>query len=185
MLLAEARGTIDNRDVLEHFKHSVQSQFEAALWMLDNCMTACPADHWSGPRSIIGAYEFWLVAYHTLYCTDLYLSPSEQAFALHPEFHPGGMSDIEDEYPSRQMHKDELIRYTRHCVEKLRTVMAAESAISLEGPSGHPRRTFSRGELYLYNLRHVMHHVGMLSAHLRRAGLKESPQLRWGHAGWV
>jgi hypothetical protein len=172
--------------MLDHFKHCVQSQFEAALWMLNDCIEKCPPEHYSGggPGAIIGKYEFWHVAYHTLYCTDIYLSPNEADFQIQPAFHPGGMRDIEDEYPSRQMTKDELLKYAAHCLAKLRTVMSAETEQSLRGPSGHPRRTFSRGELYVYNMRHVMHHVGMLSAHLRRAGLPEQNQPRWGFAGW-
>src|SRR6185503_16349454 len=123
------------------------------------------------------------VAYHTLYCTDIYLSPNEKSFKTRPEFHPGGMRDIEDEYPSRQMRKDELIKYAMHCLTKLRTVLAPETEQSLKGASGHERRTFSRGELYLYNMRHVMHHTGQLSAHLRRVGLPEQDQPRWGNRG--
>jgi len=170
--------------MLDHFKTCVLGQFEAALWMLHDCITKCPPEHWAGPKSIIAKYEFWHVAYHTLYCTDIYLSPNEESFEVLPDFHPGGMRDIEDEYPSRQLHKDELIKYAMHCLTKLRTVLAIETEQSLKGASGHEYRTFSGGELYLYNIRHIMHHTVQLGAHLRRLGVFELDQPRWGNTGW-
>jgi hypothetical protein len=64
--------------------------------------------------------------------------------------------------------------------------LAAETRQSLEGSSGFSRRQFSRGELHLYNLRHVQHHSGQLSAALRRLNLAlQSPQaLPWIGSGW-
>jgi uncharacterized damage-inducible protein DinB len=182
--IARVPASCDHRLMLDHYKQCVLGQFEAALWMLHDCIDKCPPEHWSGPTSIIGTYEFWHVAYHTLYCTDIYLSPTEAAFELRAEFHPGGQRDIDDEYPSRRMEKDELTKYVMHCLTKLRTVFAAETEQSLRGPSGHPRRTFSRGELHLYNMRHVMHHTGQLSALLRRLNLDVKNQPRWGYTGW-
>lgn len=170
--------------MLDHIKQSILGQFEAALWMLHDCIQKCPPRHWAGATAIIGKYEFWHVAYHTLYCTDIYLSRDEASFELRADFHPGGRRDIDDEYPSREMTKDELLKYAAHCLAKLRKAVAAETEQSLQAPAGHPRRTFSRGELYLYNMRHVMHHAGQLSAFLRRLELDEKDQPRWGSRGW-
>lgn len=169
----------------DFFKSCVLSQFEASLWMLNDCIAKCPAEHWSGPTSIIGKYEFWLVAYHTLYCTDLYLSRDEQSLEYPSQFYPGGKSDVEDEYPSRMMTREELLDFARYCLSKLRAAIADETAQSFAGPSGFARRTFSRGELYLYNMRHAMHHTGQLSAHLRRMEVPEAHQPKWGSAGWA
>jgi hypothetical protein len=167
------------------FKTIVRSQFEAALWMLNDCIERCPAEHWSGPTSIIGKYEFWHVAYHTLYCTDYHLSRDEASLEYPSQFYPGGPDDLADEYPRRQMEQRELIRFASHCLSKLRNAIAAETSASFTEPSGFPRRSFSRGELYLYNMRHVMHHTGQLSAHLRRMNVAEAHQPRWGSAGWT
>jgi uncharacterized damage-inducible protein DinB len=166
------------------FKTAVRSQFEAALWMLHDCITRCPAEHWSGPTSIVAKYEFWHVAYHTLYCTDGYLSRDAASHTYPPRFYPGGASDADDEYPSRRMERSELIEFTQHCLAKLRSMLEVETAETLAGPCGFPHKTFSRGEMYLYNMRHVMHHTGQLSAHLRRLKLDEASQPRWASAGW-
>ena len=64
--------------------------------------------------------------------------------------------------------------------------IALETRETLEGPSGFGRLKFSRGELYLYNIRHLQHHTGQLSAYLRK--LSESFQdptaVRWAFSGW-
>jgi hypothetical protein len=82
------------------------------------------------------------------------------------------------------MRKDELLAFVQYCLGKLRDVLGSETEQSLKGPTGFPRRTFSRAELYLYNMRHVMHHEGMLSAHLRRMGMPVDQGPQWGSAGW-
>ena len=58
-------------------------------------------------------------------------------------------------------------------------MLDAETEGSLGGPSGFARRAFSRLEMHLYNLRHIQHHTGQLSAFLRRAGV----DTRWVGAG--
>ena len=171
--------------MFDFFKSCVLSQFEAALWMLNDCITRCSEQHWSGPNSIIGTYEFWHVAYHTLYCTDGDLSRDEKSVEFPTQFYPGGKSDVEDEYPSRMMTQRELLDFAQHCLAKLRSAMAAETAESFVGHCGFARKKLSRAELHIYNMRHVMHHTGQLSALLRRVGLKEDHQPRWGHAGWA
>lgn len=62
----------------------------------------------------------------------------------------------------------------------------AETPDSLAAPSGFSWRPFSRGELHLYNLRHIQHHTGALSAYLRRvdASLKDRKTLSWVRMGW-
>jgi uncharacterized damage-inducible protein DinB len=157
-------------------KQTIHAQFDAALHMLDDCIRLCPAEHWDDK---VAKYAFWHVAYHTLCCADVYLSKNEEAFKPGP-MHPRGISEIDDEYPSRSFSKEELTAYAQHCHEKLTRELAAETPESLAGPSGHPRRTFPRAELYLYNMRHVMHHTGQLAAVLRRAGVDTS----WVSRNW-
>ena len=158
-------------------KTTILAQFEAALSMLKECISKCPPEHWDGK---IAKYTFWQVAYHTLCFVDLYLSPTEAQFQTSPVFHPKGMAELDDEYPSRRFTQAELINYIHVCHEKLVASLAAETPQSLEGPTGHSRRDFPRAELYLYNMRHVQHHTGQLSAYLRRAGV----DTRWVSRDW-
>ena len=154
-----------------------QSQFEAALAMLAECLDGCPDQHWDSP---IARYTFWQVAYHTLCFADCYLARGDDAWQPHPTFHPAGRAELDGEYPSRRFTRRELIAYLGFCLDKVRTTFAAETTESLQSPSGFPRHPFSRGELHLYNLRHIQHHTGQLSAFLRRVGIDTG----WVKAGW-
>lgn len=163
--------------MIDHVKHTVAAQFEAALNMLHECLQKCPAAHWD---SLIAKYPFWMVAYHTLCFLDCYLAPGDAAFETRPDFHPAGRAELEEEYPSRRFSQEELLAYTAVCRDLLHRTMSAETRETLEGPSGFPRLRFSRLELHLYNIRHVQHHTGQLSASLRRIGV----DTRWTGTGW-
>jgi hypothetical protein len=64
--------------------------------------------------------------------------------------------------------------------------LAAETADTFQGPSGFPYRPSTRGELHLYNLRHIQHHTGQLSAYLRRVdrSMNDDDALPWIGTGW-
>jgi uncharacterized damage-inducible protein DinB len=68
------------------------------------------------------------------------------------------------------------------CRRKALDTLSAETAESLWGPSGFPGRPATRAELHVYNIRHVMHHAGQLSAFLRRVDASIDP--RWVGSGW-
>ena len=158
------------------FRTVVRSQFRAALSMLEQCIDRCPDERWD---DAIGKYPFWHVVYHTLCFVDCYLSPSNDEFtrtvearasqAFNPQ--PNGMAELDDEYPSRRFTRDEMRRYAQLCRDKLESVLAAETDATLDGPSGFSWLKFSRAEGHLYNLRHLQHHTGQLSAALRRCGV--------------
>lgn len=156
---------------------TILSQFEAAMAMMNDCLVKCPEEHWQGK---IANYSFWQVAYHTLFFVDYYLSPGEEAFVTRPGLHPPGWKDGDEEVPERTVEKREMIEYMAICLRKLREAMAAETAESLARPCGFSRRKFSRAELYIYNMRHIMHHTGQLSAFLRRVDVRPN----WVSAGW-
>lgn len=168
-------------------------QFEAALSMFRDALVKCPAEQWD---SKLAHYTFWQVAYHTLCFVDCYLSRSDAEFEFRttdalthapaPRFlplHPQGRAELENEFPSRRFEQGELLAYVALVRSKMLGAMGAETADTLAGPSGFPRLKFSRAELHLYNLRHLMHHTGALHAHLRRiSGGSIDP--RWVGSGW-
>ena len=117
--------------MIEYVRQILISQFEASLSMLNTCIEACPVEHWEGK---IASVTFKQVVYHTLYFVDLYLSPSEEAFTLREFHHRGG--DERNPFPSVGLTKDETLSYVRICLQKGREILAAETAESLQGPSG-------------------------------------------------
>src|SRR4029079_10651814 len=130
----------------------------------------------------IANYPFWQVAYHTLSYTDLYLTHDEQSFqprSFHPPQSVGEPFDDEPVRPSG-FNKAEIAESLSICRQKATEAISAETSESLERPCGFRHRSFSRGELHVYNLRHLQHHTGQLSASLRRIGV----DTRWIGAGW-
>jgi hypothetical protein len=51
----------------------------------------------------------------------------------------------------------------------------------LTGPSGFERRTFTRAELHIYNIRHFQDHVAQLNAHL---AARTGTAIPWFGSGW-
>jgi hypothetical protein len=168
--------------MLDFLATILTGQFEAALCMMNQCVQACQGQHWEGK---IANDTFRQVAYHTLFFVDLYLSPDENAFELRDLNHRGG--DERGPTLSAGLSRDETLNYLAICRQKMVETLAAETKQSLEGPSGFSWRKFSRGELHLYNIRHVQHHTGQLSAYLRRVdqALADPKALRWVGTGWV
>lgn len=178
--------------MIDLWRAAVLSQFEAGLAMLHGCLRACPDAQWDAP---VAKYPLWMVAYHTLCFVDCYLSRGDADFSVRQGtggpgagggrvggggLHPRGRAELEEEFPSRRFERDELIEYCAICLGKARAMLGEDTAESLAGPSGFSWLPFSRLELHLYNLRHLMHHTGQLSAAARRAG----GEPRWVGAGW-
>ncbi len=148
------------------YKKLVLSQFDAAFEMLDDCLRKCPASKW---KSKVGNWEFWHVAYHALYCTDGYSVRTHADWKPHKRFHPGGVADVMGEYPTRVIAKPLMLEYLAHTRRKLAASVKRETAATLRGPAGFPWLSMARGELLVYNLRHLQHHIGPLGVFLRRA----------------
>jgi len=73
--------------MIDLIRQILANQYEAALCMLNQCVAACPPQHWEG---MIATASFRWNAYHALFFTDLYLSPDEHAFALRDLHQHGG-----------------------------------------------------------------------------------------------
>jgi hypothetical protein len=167
--------------MIEYVKQILTGQFEASLSMLNECVRMCPPQHWEGK---IANDTFRQIAYHTLFYVDFYLSPDENAFIPRDLIHRGG--DERSPALSPGLSKDDTLAYVAICRQKMIETLASESRESLEGPSGFSWRKISRGELYVYTIRHVQHHTGSMSACLRRTegALPDMKALPWIATGW-
>lgn len=167
--------------MIDSIKQLLVGQYEAALCMLNQCASACPAEHWEGT---IASDTFRQIIYHTLFYVDYYLSPGEQAFELRALNRRGGDERGPDLSPG--LSREDTLAYVALCREKAIASCAAETAETLAGPSGFERHAFSRIELHVYNLRHIQHHVGALSVYLRRidGALPDPRALSWVGRGW-
>jgi hypothetical protein len=166
--------------MIEAVKQTIVGQFEAALAMLSHCAAACPAEHWEGR---IARNSFRQVAYHSLFFADYYLSPNEDAFQLRELHLQGG--DERQPVVSAGLSKEETIPYAAICRQKAIDIVSSETAETLIGPSGFSFQQISRLEMHVYNIRHLQHHVGQLSAYLRRVDPSLGDQaLPWVGSGW-
>ena len=165
----------------EYLKTILTGQYEASLGMLRECVRLCRTEHWEG---LIARATFRRIAYHTLFFADLYLSPREDAFELHDLHRRGGWTEPGGEAPRIGLSKDDTLAYVDLCRTKVLEMVASETAASLEGPCGF-WQSISRGELHLYNIRHIQHHTGQMSAYLRRVDpVLDSDVLDWVDTGW-
>lgn len=167
--------------MIDYWKQITLGQFEASLAMLKECLERCPPSLW---EEKLAALTFRQVAYHTLFFVDFYLSPGEESFTLRDLHQLGG--DEREPINSPGLDQAATLDYLAICLEKIRSTLAAETEDSLPSPSGFSWLPFSRGELHIYNLRHVQHHTGQLSAQLRRLdpACANREMLRWVRTGW-
>jgi hypothetical protein len=167
--------------MIEYIRRILAGQFEAALCMMHHCVKLCPPQHWEGK---IANDAFKQVAYHTLFFADLYLSPREEALERR-DFHGRG-GDERGPALSPGLDQEKTLEYSAICRQKMPQIIGSETAESLQGPSGFSWIKFSRGELHIYNIRHIAHHAGQLSAFLRRVDPSlATPQVPpWIGTGW-
>jgi hypothetical protein len=147
------------------WKPALESQFVAALDMLENAIRACPDRVWNDGATPV-ARRFWYLVFHTLFWLDFYLSGSEAGFAPPEPFTLGEM-DPAGIYPERAYARSELLAYLAHGRKKLHRALASLAEADATGRCGFQAREMSVLELHLYNLRHVQHHVAQLNFVLR------------------
>jgi hypothetical protein len=154
-------------------------QFGAAIDMLAGAIEACPESLWDD-RSVSPPY--WHIAYHTLFYLDLYLSESEEHFKP-PVFHRANANFLGDvpfppyrvETPALACTKDELRSYLAHGRGKCRERITRLTDEEIEMKSPFPWLDLNRGDLFLYNMRHVQHHAAQLNLRLREQGIQPPP----------
>jgi uncharacterized damage-inducible protein DinB len=173
------------------WSHALWQQFGAAIEMLDNALVACPASLWrehlwsdppDHPQPPVG--EFWFIAYHTLYCLDLYVSsvaesPSE---GTPPSPFPAPAPDADDD-PERPYTKDELLAYLAYTKQKCQSTIATLTSEQARAPYEFPwekgqGRPISSLALLLYTMRHVQEHAAQLSLFLGQHGIPDA-DLHW------
>ena len=151
--------------MLDTFKELIVNQFEAVFCTLKTCIDRCPDAAWDAP---VANRKFCQVAFHALFFAVLYLRQNADALRLQP-FHRDHeqflreYEELEDRVQVLLYDIPSIKTYPEHCRKKGAEVIAAETAESLAGPSGFERRTFSRAELHVCNIRHIQHHTAQLA----------------------
>lgn len=156
-------------------------QYEAALSMFRDAIASCPAEHWDKK---VANHPVGVVALHTLMWTDVYLGRNRQEFESHELVLEGRGLPFGQPLPEGQLppglKQSRALEYADYCLAKVRRVFAKESEADLAGASEFGE-TASRAEMHIYNIRHIQHHTGALSAHIRRL----TPGFPEDGMGWI
>jgi hypothetical protein len=151
--------------IMDHeLREAIGGQFGAALDMLENAIRACPDSLWGDQKR---NPQFWYLAYHTIFYTDLYLSPGQEGFQppapyTLSEFDPSGLM------PERVYSKDEMLVYLDHGRRKLKGRLAELTAESAKEKLAFGSITGNAVEVLLYCARHIQHHAAQLNLLLRQ-----------------
>jgi hypothetical protein len=176
---------VEERNMDGLWRTALWKQFGAAIDMLDNALTACPASLWqerlwpTPPASPFPPQfaEFWYVTYHALVWLDLYLSgASEEDFAPPAPFAHGELDSLEA-LPEQPYTKEELRVYLAAMREKCHATLAALTDEQARRPVVYPwsaGQPISYLELQLYTMRHVQEHAAQMSLFLGQHGIPDA-----------
>jgi hypothetical protein len=142
----------------------IWSQFASAMGMLGNAIDKCPDSLWADESR---DPQYWYLAFHALFFLDLYLCDSAEGFLPPAPFTLSEM-DPSGRMPDRVYTKAELLDYLNHSEKKCRRLLGNLTDRQVEGECQFGWLSLSRGELLLYNMRHVQHHCAQMNLVLRQ-----------------
>jgi hypothetical protein len=169
--------------MLQELKILLAHQFDASLATLNACIQRCPEALWHAP---VANNPFCQSVFHVLFFVDYYLesrpeSFREQAFHREQKHVFADYEQLADREPVARYERQWIKLYLQHVRGKAAATIAAETSESLQARCGFPPKTFSRAELYVYNIRHLQHHAAQLSLRLRLDARVDIP---WFGSGW-
>jgi hypothetical protein len=143
------------------------SQYYASLEMLKQTITQCPESIWNeaGDKN-----KFWQVAYHALFFTHLYVADSEEAFIPWSK-HRDGYDDFDGQPVVEPYDKDTVLEYLAFCQQEV-----AERVPRLNLEESFGGRPYTKLELQIYSIRHIMQHTGEL---MERLGSRTGAEIDW------
>ena len=168
---------------IESYKNLVIAQYEAAFSTFDSILKQVPQNVWTGN---IASKGFDQSAFHALFYTDVYLSQNEHV-VREQEFHIQhtdvfeGYEEFTFDPPIKRYTLDFVKEYLSFCLDKSRSSVEAETEESLAGEAEFSWQSISRGELHVYNIRHIQHHAAQLILRIR---LESEIDIKWYFSGW-
>ncbi|MFX1283511.1 MAG: DinB family protein [Promethearchaeota archaeon] len=146
---------------------ALEEQYGAAFNTLEKIINICPNEIWINSPNKPPIYG---VVNHILYFVDLYFSKSkEERESYKPKF----PDEQDDMHMLRTLEKNDLLEYTKEMRSKAKKLFASMTLKQLQGESVFEWHGSSLLSSLLYNLRHVMLHIGALQVRLRHYGIDE------------
>ena len=140
----------------------INSQFHAALDMLEQTIQRCPESVWydEQPKN-----QTWQIVYHALFYTHLYMQPTLDDFVPWANHREEANSMPTEAAP---YSKEEVLDYLSLCRAE---VDRCTAAMELDAASGFEWLPFGKLELQFYSLRHRMMHLGEVADRLGAQGI--------------
>ena len=149
-------------------KKSIWQQFGAAIDTLDDALTLCPDHLWESvlwDDSEDARYgQFWFVAYHALFWTDLFFTGSQQGFAPPAPFIRGAL-------PEKPYTKSDVQAYLKDCRRKSQALIEGLTDEQAYRVCTFEWMTPTFLELQLYSMRHIQEHAAQLNLLLGQKGV--------------
>ena len=166
--------------MIEVIRKALNSQFAAALKMLENAVNDCPPELWQGRlwnehEQSPEFAEFWYIVYHTLFWTDLYLTGKYDGFEppvpfTLAELDPAGI------LPDKVYSRRELLDYMKYCRNKSGSLIQTLTEEDATRICHLKWGDVTYVELLLDTLRHIQEHTAQLNLYL---GQTRSNPARW------
>jgi hypothetical protein len=145
------------------------SQYLASLKMLEQTILLCPDEVWDDPAD---KNRFWHLAYHALHFVEEYLSGSPQTFRPWAKYRAGY-----EEFPLPEdappYDKETVLEYLAFCRQHIKERLPQ---IDLGAMEKHPEPLYTLLELQIYNIRHLMQHIGEMG---ERLGSRIGADIDW------
>jgi len=149
-------------------KMSLWRQFGAAIDTLDDALRLCPDDLWETSlwedEDDTRYGQFWYVAYHTLFWTDLFIGGSYEDFKPPAPF-------VRGKFPDAPYAKTAVHAYLKGCRQKFKAMVQTLTAERASQICIFPWMQPTYLELQLYSLRHVQEHAAQLNMILGHRGI--------------
>ena len=156
-------------DISKIFSDAIHEQYGAAIAMLEQNLKSCPKEVWddrtSGP-------PFWQVTYHVMWYLDWYLSDSKKVREIFKSKFGEEPSQDLNRAPKITLTHNQLLDYLSGIKEKAKIRfegLTSDELIQRSVFEWHGKSILSS---ILYNLRHLMLHIGALNLRLRIKGVK-------------
>lgn len=158
----------DINDLTNHFSSALHEHYGAAFEMLEYAVESCPVEIWDDRKD---GPPFWHVVYHAMWYLDWYLVNNKrerEAFKSRYE----RISPRLDDSPTEVLTQDQLMSYLLEIKNKAKKRfenLEVNDLIQASIFEWHGKNILSS---LLYNLRHLMLHIGTLNLRILRNGVK-------------
>lgn len=150
------------------YRTFVWNQYGAALDMLEDAIRLCPTPLWTmalwNDEDDARYGQFWFLAYHTVFWSDLYFTGASEGFSPPAPF-------VRGKLPDQPYTQEQVLAYLSTCRQRCQSTLEALTDERAQATCVFNWMELSFLELQIYAMRHVQEHAGQLSLALGQQGV--------------